>query len=752
MRRSISALLILTLAVSAAVAGPPEVWEPVGVGGGGGLWAPAWSPHNPDELYLACDMGEQFHSTDCGRSWRTVHFKRVRVEANSPPVQFTSDPDVLYMVNFLGERRTPSRSDDGGRTWAPLSADPTEAHALALLADPDRTDRLIVASRSGAWISQNGGAGFSEVVPAPENDLYVAGGVFADDLIVLCTKSGLLVSADGGETFARMEIGGIPSDEGIVSFAGARNDELIRFACVTLETKHVYPGVNGGSHEAFRNVYTLDWPGGRPAQDARWRRRSDGLPRGGNPFHVAMSRSNPEAILLGGGSRRGSAPIVFKSDDGGDSWQDILLTRGNRNIATGWSGSGGERDWGYGELVFGLAAHPRDADRFCFTDMGFVHVTTDGGALWRQAYCHPDTQNEPGRMIREGKPYRSAGLENTSVWHLAWADAETVWASFTDIRGLRSTDGGRSWAFDYDGFRMNTSYKVVLHPESGALYLAGSSIHDLYQSTYLTDRRIDKGSGDVFTSTDKGKTWRTLGEIGKPVVDVALDPTDPKRLYTSVVNSRSGGIYRCDDITAGSRARWTRLAPPPRTEGHPFNVKVLDDGAILCTFSGRRAGRPLKFTASSGVFLSADGGRTWADRSDPKMHYWTKDVVVDPHDPGQNTWYAGVFSGWGGPANNCGGLYMTTDRGRSWRKLFDSQRVTSCTINPDDPGEMYVTTEVDGLWHTGTLRAPEPTFSLVESYPFRQPERVFFNPHRPGEVWVTSFGNGLRVGRTPPAE
>ena len=30
------------------------------------------------------------------------------------------------------------------------------------------------------------------------------------------------------------------------------------------------------------------------------------------------------------------------------------------------------------------------------------------------------------------------------------------------------------------------------------------------------------------------------------------------------------------------------------------------------------------------------------------MYYWTKDIVIDPNDASQNTWYAGVFSGWGG--------------------------------------------------------------------------------------------------------
>ena len=44
------------------------------------------------------------------------------------------------------------------------------------------------------------------------------------------------------------------------------------------------------------------------------------------------------------------------------------------------------------------------------------------------------------------------------------------------------------------------------------------------------------------------------------------------------------------------------------------------------------------------------------DRSDPRIHYWTNDVVIDPSDPTQNTWYVGVYSGWGGNANDLGGL------------------------------------------------------------------------------------------------
>ena len=35
----------------------------------------------------------------------------------------------------------------------------------------------------------------------------------------------------------------------------------------------------------------------------------------------------------------------------------------------------------------------------------------------------------------------------------------------------------------------------------------------------------------------------------------------------------------------------------------------------------------------------------------------------------------------------------------------------------------------------------------MAGYPFRFPSRVFFNPYDVNEVWVTSFGNGMRLGR-----
>ena len=136
------------------------------------------------------------------------------------------------------------------------------------------------------------------------------------------------------------------------------------------------------------------------------------------------------------------------------------------------------------------------------------------------------------------------------------------------------------------------------------------------------------------------------------------------------------------------------------------------------------------------------------------MYYWTKDIIIDPTDPTQDTWYAGVFSGWGGPPNGLGGLYKTAARGPSWTKLTGSQfdRVTSLTFNPQNTDQAYLTTETQGLWISNDMDNAVPAWELVSSYPFRQPERVFFNPYNQNEVWITSFGNGMKRGLLVPSE
>ncbi len=711
-------------------------WESRGIGGGGALYSPSISPHDPNLVFLATDMSAVFRSADFGASWTTLHFARLQGGVETQ-VRFTSDPSRLYAVDLGDDLRTPVRSTDGGATWAALATDPTWGEAYTLWADPASTERLLLASYSELFSSSDGGASFAAVHSAP--DEHVAGVLWDGAKVWAGARDGLLLSTDGGGTFAPAAVSGIPADEEMVSMAGAREGGAVRLYAVTLAAGSVWPGITGGEHWSYAGVYRLDPPA------TTWARVTSGIAGGAHPFFVATASDDLDVAWLAGGDGDTSAPVVFRTTDGGASWASVLDTAGNGNVATGWSGAGGDTDWWYGEYALGFAVAPHEENRAILSDLGYAHVTTDGGASWRAAYVRPQDTNPAGAPTPPGLAYTGNGLEDTSAWALHWASRDELVASFTDIRGLRSTDRGRSWtAGSALGLPHNTTYHVVQHPTTGALFAATSSVHDLYQSTYLADGRIDGGSGSVVTSTDAGATWAQLHDLGHPVVWLAVDPTDGDSLYASVVHSTEGGVYVTHQLGQGSAATWARLAAPPRTEGHPLVVTVLADGAILASYSGRRDSNGA-FTESSGVFLSTDGGGSWLDRSDPGMRRWTKDVVVDPHDPTQATWYAAVFSHWGAPPNEVGGLYRTSDRGASWSRASDLYRVESVTVSPTDPGSAWVTTETEGLWHTPDLDAAQPAFARVEDYPFRHPLRLFHDPHDPGQLWVTSFGNGLRV-------
>lgn len=737
----ITFLLITLFLISFAPAQVPTQWFPHGIGGGGALYAPSFSPHNGGEAYLGCDMSGLYHTVDYGASWSILPFYEIR-GGNFTCVQFTNDPLVLYSLSNNSNGYTPYKSVDGGASWASLTADPTGDDAWALYADPQNFLRLIVTDYSDLWFSANGGTSFGAAKYHSNSGggCYIAGVFFDSSLIYVGTNMGLLVSTDGGSTFNMLPLTGITAGQGLLSFTGAKQGSLTRFVALTADTIDLYNGITGGDYWGLcLGVYTLDGGAGT------WVLKTNGLNLANDfVFFAGMARNDINTAYLAGGGSSGD-PIVFKTTNAGNNWTGIFLTANNQNIYTGYCGYQGDYTWGWAGNALGFAVAPNDANKAMITDYGFCHLTTDGGIYWRQAYVPPAEQNPSGSPTPKAHYYHTNGLEQTSVWWLTWSDSAHISGSYTDIRGTRSTDGGSTWSFDYTGHSQNTMYQALKHP-NGTLYAATSTIHDLYQSTYLQDSRIDNGGGRILYSINQGAAWQILHDFGHPVIFLALDSRHPNRMYASVVHHSLGGIFVSNDIQNGSGSTWTKLTNPPRTQGHPFNIYVLWDSTLVCTYSGRRDSSGA-FTASSGVFVSTDNGTSWLDRSDNGMRYWTKDLNIDdPTDSGQTTWYAGVFSGWGGPPNNLGGLYRTTNRGVSWTRINDLLWVESCCINWYHLNEMFMASGDNGLWFSDNIQSANPTFTLVASYPFSHPLRIFYNPYNGNEIWVTSFGNGLKAG------
>ena len=743
--------VLLSLSITTTFA-QPSLFSPKGIGGGGALFFPKINPANDNEFYVSCDMSELFHSTDFGKTYSQVHFSRLQV-FNTSTFEFTNNINIAYCNFNDGNLGYPVKTTDGGKTWNVISGYSLSNYenVYRMVANYNNPDQLIVGSYGDILFSNDGGASFKVVKHAASNGAgLILGGVFWDGAnIYIGTNDGLIRSTDSGTTFSVQNTSGIATGQVIWNFVGAKSGSKTRFVCITSNVSGTYNGVMPWDYYNFaKGVYTMDDDNGN------WISRSAGI-NFANDFvmYVGMAENDIQTIYLGGHDNALSAPLVYKSLDAGQSWSKVFNTSNNSNIKTGWEGAGGDKAWSWSETCFGVSVAPLNSKKVLFGTFGHVEATSDGGDNWTQAYVNSNDQHPASAPTPPKQTYTSIGLENTTCWQVEWMDANTMMACFSDIGAIKSLDGGNKWGFNYNGFSVNSMYRLVKTP-NGNLYGACSNIHDIYQSTRLADAQLDvtDSNGKIVYSSDKGSNWATLHSFGHPVFWLASDPGNPEKMYASVIHyggtsgSQTGGIYVTNNLSAGTSSTWTKLPNPPRTEGHPACIQVLKDGKMVCTFSGRRTSSG--FTASSGVFLYDPGNGLWSDLSHAGMKYWTKDIVIDPADPNQNTWYVCVFSGWGGAPNGLGGLYKTSDRGKNWTKLTGAQfdRVTSITFNPKLSNQAFLTTETQGLWMSSNMSSAIPNWTLVESYPFRQPERVFFNPYNQTEMWVSSFGNGMKVG------
>lgn len=737
--------LIIVLACSLGVGqmlyAQPTNWQSRGIGGGGALFANSISPHNPDDAYILTDMGGVYHTTDFGLSWQMINFQELTAHITTG-IRYTSDPQTVYAIKPYPNRLV--KSTDGGLTFEQLSNVPT-GNPYFFFADDQSTTNVVTSGYDGdVFYSNDSGNTWKSIYKknntGGDQGYYIAGAFWDVSGIYICMGTGLLVSTNNGSsfTFEPFTEHGIPAGQYASTYAAASQNGTIRLF-ITM-TKEIMPGHLWAGGEM--GVYRIDYN-----KDTNWTKV------GGNPVtgthvgnKVSMARNNIETVYLGSGDTNHGWLSVLKSTNGGNSWANIFLAENNQNIYTGWMGRRGDIEYWWSDYPLCLAVCPTDANRVFIGDMGFTHGTKDGGNTWHQMYVQASDENAAGILTPKRKTYHSIGLEQTSSWNMCWSDSSNILIGYADFTAIRSTDGGESFSKNYYNLPYN-SVNHILRGSDGKLYASCSSIHDLYTTNRPSD--YDGKGGEIKYSADHGLTWSTLRNFGNnPVLMTAIDPNNSNTMYATVHSFSNGGIYVTHNLQDGSGSNWSYLAKPPRTEGHPNTIQVLNDGTLVCTYSVRRTDR---FTASSGVFYSTDGGNSWMDRTDARMQYWTWDLVVDPHDVNQNTWYAGVRNGWGGYGNDLQGLYKSTNRGLSWTRIINNMNVYSCTFSPNDPDVIYVGSHGNGLVYSSNINDQIPVFSTVEGFPFSNPNRIYFNPYKSNEIWVTSFGGGTWVGNTDPA-
>jgi hypothetical protein len=373
----------------------PTHWEPRGVGGGGGLFSPSINPENMQEFYVACYMGELFHTTDFGLSYQTVDFRKIQASTSSK-VWFTSQPGLLYCVNYSSGVFLPAKSSDSGDTWHTLTGlDPWE-WVCNLHVDYLNPQILVANFWEEIIISTTWGESFNTIHQTGIGEGAHFAGVFFDfPDIYVGLNEGLLISHDGGQNFAFETIPGIADGQAFYSLAGSRQIDTVRLMGTTIHIQDFWNSMPASEcWETVDFIYRLDyglseWE--NIGQTINWRIDY--------PMLISMAENNIHTAYIGSGDA-GSFPILLKTSDGGDNWQHAFVTYNNQNIHSGWMGYLGDKNCWYPGVVLGMDVAKFNAGVVIFSDLMSVHKTSDGGNTWYQAYTAPEYQHPPAARRR----------------------------------------------------------------------------------------------------------------------------------------------------------------------------------------------------------------------------------------------------------------------------------------------------------------------------------------------------------------
>lgn len=730
-----------------------RVWEPIGLSGGGAMFAPAISPADPQRMMLNCDMSGAYVSANGGRNWRMISHDQLHSNTRCKPAFHPTDRNTIFAADGGAGLKV---SHDGGLHWAKIGNLPGNLRGTIAI-DPGQPASMLAGAGSAIYRSGDGGATWAKC-SGPRGEplalFFDRNSAAERHTMFAATAEGIWRSTDGGETWEAKRAG-LPPGTGslpVLDFAGGSDitrRETILYCSVPTVLQDgkliggVYRSKDGGD----------TW---QPVEGAGLNRETKAFDEWATgPIaqyrHVATSDARPRTVYAFN-TNTGIPPphhaTVFRSDDEGATW------RATYQADPRYPGANVEPDYTvcedgqyYQDVPF-VASDARDPNRLLLVDTGGCHVTADGGKTWQTGH----TILAPGQKPASGAAWLCNGLVVTTTWNY-YIDPfrpDRHYICYTDIGFARSNNRGKSWQWWALKGRApwnNTCYELAFDPQvPGKVWGAFSNVHDIPNGNIIYGNHRDSMPGGVCVSADSTETW-TKSNAGLPAAAVTSVVVDPKSkvgsrtLYAGVFNR---GVYKSVD----DGHTWT-----PRNEGlgAPSNMRVCrvqlhPDGTLFALITAmRRNGR---FEQEGvGLYRSADGGDHWSmvNRTNPLL--WPKDFTVDPKN--SKVIY---LSGCNTNVRPEGGLYRTTDGGANWVRLAQKgPEHFGAYLHPKRPGWIYMTLTEGapgaGLWLSKDDGA---TWTAMNGLPFSNAMRVAFDPADPDTIYVTAFGGS--VWRGPASE
>jgi photosystem II stability/assembly factor-like uncharacterized protein len=422
---------------------------------------------------------------------------------------------------------------------------------------------------------------------------------------------------------------------------------------------------------------------------------------------------------------------VFRSKDGGKTWQKILF-RDNRTGAIDLVMDRNDPKVLYAALWEAYRVSWQMSSGGAGSGL---FKSTDGGDTWTEITRHPGLP--PGVIGRIGVDVSAA-------------DSQRVYALVENENGglFRSDDAGATWAKVSDDRRLRQRAFYYTH---------------VYADPKNRDTVYVLNTG-FYKSTDGGKTYRTLRTPHGDNHDLWIDPNNPLRM----INSNDGG----GNVSVNGGQTWTGQEYPTAqlyrvatTRDFPYHVcGAQQDNSTVCVpsqptrgtlgthmysagggESGYIAPHPTKphlfYAGSQGALITRFDRSTGHIRDiQPYPRFfsgepasalkerwqWTFPIVFSPHDP--NTLYISSQH-----------LWKTTDDGQSWTK-----------ISPDLTRAEPKTLGHSGGPITGDMNGPEIFATIFAVAPSKLERGTIWTGSDDGLVYLTRDEGKKWTKVTPP--
>jgi len=651
---------------------------------GGDVRSLAIDPKDKDRIYLSTSDGQIHVSTDGGKSWRLlVNLDQPQLVLDQLIVD-SQDSQKIYTSGHRGKRAGGFfRSTDGGLTWKESRELHSEAiHAMTQsVGDPNT---LFVGTSNGVWLSKNSGEDWSKVesgtMPVNVNSLEVD--PKKTSTIYAGTSWRPYKSTDSGKSWRLIKTGMIDdSDIFAITVSPTDQNHIIASAC-----SGIYESVNAG--EQWKKIQ------GIPSTSRRTRA-------------IVRNPAIPGAIYAG------TTEGFWMTSTGGKSW--ILTTQRELEVNS-------------------IAVHPDAPNRiFIGTNNYGVMVSNDGGRNFV-----PSNRSFTSRFTY------SVTADNAETNRL-YATTQNTASSGGFV--FYSVDAGKTW-----------------------MQSRGIDINRVSPSTILQDRTIPAklylGSNlGIFQSLDRGISWTQIAPpkkapvkrpvkgkstatkantpkaAVKPAVTTATttEPTlipvltEKVKTLTFTEDGKNGlfagtdnGLYRTYDITKG----WEKL---PFGEGLDRNVFVVYSNPQV-------PGTIWVGTATSGVIMSRDDGKTWYKINATPDGVPISSIAGDPKRP--NNLYIGTINSF----------YLSRDGGRTWTRRgggLPLGNYTSILVNPNNTDEMFVSSAIEtdgGVYYSDDAGNRWKRLDSKEmKIPSRRVWAMAFDPHDTNRIFAGSHSSGVYV-------